>query len=523
MSRPGSHAEVGGARAALRAVLLLLVAWLVLAAPGRAQGEETVRDFRKFYREAKTTAERVEYVLSLEKIESTGVVDVLVPVLKSEEPDVVRAAIRVLAGFKTLEPVDALVKTAESDKTESVRLGILQAIGQGRYTSAAPALLAMLPDKSWDVRRRAVEALGAFKDAAHGPAIAALCVDPEPAVRGSALDALALLKSELVIAPAISSLADPIWQVRASAIGALAKVRRQESIEPLINRLAVEEGRLRMDIGLALDEITGKTLGDRHEMWQQFWSSYKDRFKIPTDAELAKLRQQQKETREKYKPSGPQTTYHGIDSPSRSILFVIDVSGSMENLVVEKERFQDGGYPSMMRIDIVKVELARTIERLEPYVKFNILAFGTDVKPWKKELVPANVLNRTAGKDWALKLEPLGGSSKQDLASVGLTGAANLEAGKTNTWGALSWALGIAGRGAKDKNYAVAVDTVFFLSDGRPSHGDYVDPEDILREFRAANKLRKVVLHTIAIGEFQKDFMKRLAEENGGVFVDLGR
>jgi hypothetical protein len=37
------------------------------------------------------------------------------------------------------------------------------------------------------------------------------------------------------------------------------------------------------------------------------------------------------------------------------------------------------------------------------------------------------------------------------------------------------------------------------------------------------DKLRKVVLHTIAIGEFQKDFMNRLAEDNGGVFVDLGR
>jgi hypothetical protein len=45
----------------------------------------------------------------------------------------------------------------------------------------------------------------------------------------------------------------------------------------------------------------------------------------------------------------------------------------------------------------------------------------------------------------------------------------------------------------------------------------------VLREVRAANQLRKVVIHTIAIGEFQKDFMKSLAEQNGGVFVDLGR
>ncbi|MEO6711747.1 MAG: hypothetical protein ABI054_06880, partial [Planctomycetota bacterium] len=312
-------------------------------------------------------------------------------------------------------------------------------------------------------------------------------------------------------------------QVRASAIAALGKVRSLDSIEPLIARLTIEEGRLRADIGAALDSITGKTLGDRLEQWQSFWTNYKGKFKLPTDAELTALRAKQKESREKYKPSGPTTTYHGIDTPSRSILFVIDVSGSMENLVVEKERFLDGGYPSMMRIDIVKTELARTIDRLEPYVKFNILKFGTEVVPWKKELVPANALNKTAGRKWAMALEPLGGSSKEDLATVGLTGSANLEAGKTNTFGALSDALGLAGRGMKDKDYEVAVDTVFFLSDGRPSHGLYVDPEDILREIRSANQLRKVVLHTIAIGEFQKDFMKRLAEENGGVFVDLGR
>ncbi|HUR27658.1 MAG TPA: HEAT repeat domain-containing protein [Planctomycetota bacterium] len=493
-----------------------------LAGFASAQGDDTVRDFRKFYREAKTPAEQVEYVLSLEKIESPGVVDVLVPVLKSEFPDVVRAAVRVLAGFKTAEPVAALIATAEADKTEAVRLGILQAIAKARYQSATPALLAMLPDKSWEVRRGTIEALGAMRDATHAPVIAPFCADPEVAVRCAAIDALTGLKSDLVLAPASAALNDPVWQVRASAIAALGAVRRVESIEPLINRLAIEVGRLHGDIGAALDSITGKTFGERLDQWQMFWANYKDKFKIPTDAELATLRAKQKESREKYKPPGA-TTYHGIDTPSRSILFVIDVSGSMENLVVEKERFQDGGYPSMSRMDIVKTELARTIERLEPYVKFNILAFGTDMKWWKKDLVAANTLNRQAGKSYANSLEPLGGSSKEDLASVGLAGSANLEAGKTNTYGALSWALGLAGKGVKDKNYAVTIDTIFFLSDGRPSHGDYVDPEDILREIRVANQLRKVVIHTIAIGEFQKDFMKRLAEENGGVFVDLGR
>ena len=59
-------------------------------------------------------------------------------------------------------------------------------------------------------------------------------------------------------------------------------------------------------------------------------------------------------------------------------------------------------------------------------------------------------------------------------------------------------------------------------ADGRPSCGKFIEPSDVLREVRAANELRKVVIHTITLGEFEKDFMERLAAENGGTFVDLG-
>ena len=40
---------------------------------------------------------------------------------------------------------------------------------------------------------------------------------------------------------------------------------------------------------------------------------------------------------------------------------------------------------------------------------------------------------------------------------------------------------------------------------------------------RRYNEVFRLVLHTIAIGDFQKEFLKQLAEENGGVYVDLGR
>lgn len=516
--------------------LVLVCLCLFPAFAAGAQDAEVVKEFRKYFKKYKDTPTRVEAVLALESNESPLVVEALVEVVDGAEADVQRAAVRVLSKFETRPPVDALLAELESNKREGVRLALLEAVAAGGYPGAGPIVATLLADKSWNVRRQALTALArtAAAPAAETPETAPpeppldvplrilpLCADGEPAVRCAALDALASLKSPLVFEPALTALTDPVWQVRASAVAALGVVRRREAIDPLIARMALEEGRLVADIGNTLNEITGRGFGQRLESWQQFWATFGDRFQIPTDAELAKLREAQAKSREKYSAPGS-VSYHGIETPSRRILFVIDVSGSMESEVVEKERFAAGDYPSMLRIDIVKTELLRTIENLEAYVEFNVLAFATDVTTWKKQLVPANVLSKSSALEWVGRLQSIGGSSKEDLARAGLVGSANLEAGKTNTYAALMAALGVE-PGAKRDEYSVAVDTIFFMSDGRPSHGDYVDTDDILREVRLANSVRKVVIHTIALGEFQKEFMRELASDNGGVFVDLGR
>ena len=490
--------------------------------PAVVVDEELVKEFKKYFKKYKDTPTRVEAVLALEGTESASVVGALVPVLKDKEAEVVRAVVRVLAAFKTRPPVDALLVTLQEKKDEAIRVGLLRALADGRYGSFHEAVLPLLGDKSWEVRRRAVNALATSGEASVAEPMAELVADKEPAVRCAVFEGLAALGSGLVVEPAIQALGDGSWQVRGSAISALGTVRRKESIGPLIARMAIEEGRLVADIGVALANVTGRDFGQRIDAWQKFWQTYEGRFEIPTDDELRKLRAKQKERAEMYKPPGA-VTYHGIDSPSRSILFVIDQSGSMEQEVVEVERFKDGGYPSMRRIDIVKTELLRTIQNLEDYVEFNIIAFATETKRWKKTQVRANVLNKSSAATFIRRLESIGGASKEDLAAVGLVGSANLEAGRTNTYSALMDALEVAGQGVRDKNYEVAVDTIFFLSDGRPSWGKFIDTDDILREVKTANDLRKVVIHTIAIGEFQKAFMERLAVENGGVFVDLGK
>lgn len=518
-------------------------AWTIAQPP---EDDEIVKEFKKYFKKYKDTPTRVEAVLALEGEESPAVVKALLPVLRDEVVEVRDAAVRVLGGFKTSRPIKAMMVHFEDTKDEYERLGILGAVAVGGYSLDPESFYEALGDKSWAVRRNGVKALVAAAKSAPAnrivlvdpdakpkrkprgwpespeAAVAPLCDDKEVAVRCSAIEGLAEMNSEFVVKPAIAMLEDPIWQVRVSAIDALKRVRRKESIGPLVARMQIEEGRLIIDIGAALGELTGRNFGQRKDGWKSFWDTFSTRFELPTDQFIADLKAAKKLTAESYTPAGS-VSYHGISTPSRSILFVIDVSGSMENSVIEKERFEDGEYPSFSRIDIVKTELARTIEGLEPYVKFNILSFATKTAPWKKGLVKANVLNKSSAMDWTINLEALGGASNSDMAGVGLTGAANMSAGKTNTYGSLMWALGAAGGGLRDKEYEVAVDTIFFLSDGRPSTGEFVDTEDILREVLKANELRKVVLHTIAIGEFQKGFMRQLAEKSGGVFVDLGR
>jgi Mg-chelatase subunit ChlD len=481
--------------------------------------DEIIAEFKKYYRKYKNVDQKIEAILALEGVEAKEVVDVLLPLFSAPEGEVVEAASRVLGQFKTRGPIDHVFAKLEKERKPERRAGILDAVMRGGYVDLGEALLDCLKDRDWNVRRLALMAVAAGGKEGNAVRCLPLCADKEIAVRCAALDGLSSMGSDLVRSPAMKALHDSAWQVRACAIHALGTVRHKDSMQPLIEALEREEGRLRADAATALESLTARGFGQRLELWQRFWSNYKDRYEIPTDAELAALRAKQAEHAEIYKPSEG-VAFHGVDTPSRRVLFIIDVSGSMENEVVDKERFAEGEYPSFSRMDIVKTELARTIEGLESYVEFNILAFATEVTRWKKGLTRANVLNKSSAMDFARKLEPLGGASKQELAEVGLVGAASLGAGKTNTYGALAAGLGLDGK--RPKGYDTKLDTIFFLSDGKPTTGQFTDRDEILREIKRANDLRRIVIHTIALGQFEKGFMRRLAKENGGVFVDLG-
>ena len=514
----------------LRPLLGALLAACAAAAPLVAlpaqDGDETVKDFKQLFRKFESSADRVEVVMALAGIESAEVVDALAPVLADEDPAVVRAAVEVLTGFES-EPARAAVgERFAEEKKRPIRIGLLRVIELGRYAQGEEvdeALVEALEDKDWELRMRAAAALVALRPGERLGELVPLLSDPEPAVRAEVFDALARRGFAGVIDPALAALEDPVWQVRASAIAALGLVRHKRSVAPLIERMELEEGRLVADCGDSLERLTGRRFGQDLEGWKTFWGRFGDRFELPTDEELAARAAAAAEEARRYRPG---SAFFEVETPSRSIRFVIDVSGSMENLIVNKEAFGERSYESWARLEVVKTELMRTLDALEPNVNFDIVAFATKVDPWRGKLVPANALQKAAAIDWVGKLEPIGTGDDADLVAAGLGSAdAGRELGKTNSFGALAYAMGARderGRPTDRDEYQATVDTIVFLSDGRPTHGELVDPDDILIGVAEANELRRVVIHVIAIGQFQKTWMQKLAEGSGGVFVDLG-
>lgn len=496
------------------------LALLVACTAPALRADEILDDFRKAFRSFTERLDRIAAVQTLEASRDPEVVDELAKLVKDKDPEVGRAAIDVLARF-TFPAVRTRMITALAEEKDATTIACLaEALGRGSVAEAVPALIVHLGNKDWFVKQRAAEALGRIADPAAVEPLIPLASDRDPGVRTVALDALGILRDRRATDVVCAALAEKTWQVRAAAIGAAAKVRPKEAIPILIDMLESEEGRLQVEVDQALRDITGNQFQQPDE-WKRWWASFGKIYEVPPFEQILKQREQRENSVGGYaKAVSKKSRFTEIETPSRAILFIIDVSGSMEDLVIDRASFKDRGYESFEKIEIVKTELIRTIESLEPYVRFNVETFATEVDSWKKHLVPANVVNKRNAVKFVERLKAIGGATSASLASSGL--GVDLSGGKTNTYGALMVGLDAAGRGLRDKSYGTDVDTIFFLSDGRPTAGEFIELRDIIEKVSDANRLRKVVLHTIAIGRFEKGFMKELANRNGGVFVDLG-
>ena len=130
-------------------------------------------------------------------------------------------------------------------------------------------------------------------------------------------------------------------------------------------------------------------------------------------------------------------------------------------------------------------ELTAALAKIPSNFAVNVIPYSNGAKPHWNELREVDDENRKEILDFVRKLRVNGG---------------------TNIYGALEAAFADP-----------SVDTIYLLTDGEPSVGDIVVPDEIADEVRRWNRLRQIVVHTIGIG-IDSDLLKRLAEESGGVY-----
>jgi uncharacterized protein YegL len=204
-------------------------------------------------------------------------------------------------------------------------------------------------------------------------------------------------------------------------------------------------------------------------------------------------------------------TFYGLKTSGQKVVFVVDISGSMEGK--NEGTLQDrvtgmavqtggnaigsaigGGVGSFIgqqttsevtKLGGAKRELIPAIQGLPDTSAFSIITFGNETKPWLMGMSAADTKNRNIAAAFVKDLEANGGTPARQALE---------EAFKYPD-----------------------VTLIFFVSDGQPTDSSAAD---ILTRVRELNAQRHVVVSTVGLGGDQDErFLTALATENGGRYV----
>ena len=385
-------------------------------------------------------------------------------------------------------------------------------IAATRLTSGnARDLVAQTATSGSDWRQRGIAARAAAAHPGENGRKAAVRAlkDKEPRVVVQALEGLKDRQDKETAEDVAACLKSDVWVVITMAAEALAEIGSPKGVRPLIEALAKTDGRIRDDINRALKKLTGQNFDPDYELWKNWYEEHKADYEGEDAKPLRRGRGNAADPDD--------SSYYGIKTQSKRIVYVLDISGSMNTEIGggtsgavtlregEEERV------SGPKIEIAKNELKGAIRKLPEDAYFNLITFNHLVKTWQPKMMKATQKNKNEAYLFI-----------RDLTAEG----------STYTYGALKESFKFAGMGASDPNYASGVDTIFLLSDGAPTDQSFptsrlVDTDEILTAVRQWNALSKIVIHSIAIdiatqGSSFIQFMKKLAEQNGGKYIERG-
>ena len=475
---------------------------------------EAISSFREFARNDNPIV-RAAAVEDLGAIDSDAIVDVVLKATKDRDDRVIRAAGRALGRMRSDAALAAITQalTGGDARAKAAALYGFAEI-ERPWPPARAAITAALGNSSDDVRRAAIQALVKQGDPAAADGLRRALDDKVPALRVMAAEALGTWKAESAVPDLCAKLTDSDWSLQKAAAEALGSIRSRESIVPLLERFEAEEGVMLEALHKALVGVTGQDFSLDPPSWRRWWDTYGEEFQLPTDEQIAEARRRAEESMAKYaRPD--KKRYHEIETLSKRMVFVIDVSASMN----EKIRVPPGAtdeqlaaFPSRVKMDIAKNELIELLGNLERDVKFNIITFAGKVDPWKKS--PVGASSRTSAIKYVAKLQAM----QAPTSSRRPGGAVGGEEQKTNTYGALLAAFGV-GEDGTDWQSRPDVDTVFLVTDGLPTTGEIVDVPKLIETITELNKGRGLTLHLVMFDEHDAKRLRPLADRNGGKCV----
>ncbi len=305
--------------------------------------------------------------------------------------------------------------------------------------------------------------------------------DQPLAVRATAMAALTERGDERLLTRAIDLLGLPPEQfaMTTAALRTLRKLHRPEAIEPLIAFLGREDiAALREDATLALRSLTGEKHGPYAQPWATWWEDAKRSFTMPKDPIEPGRTEGQK--------SG--VTFYDIHTFSDRVLFIVDISGSMDQV--------DGDPQGRTKWDLARAQLMGAVHGLDPNAVFNVIFFNHGVVSWQRKVQPATESIKNQLTKWVDDTTPIGGTNLHDSLEMGFGFATAQATGRP------------------------IIDTVFYLTDGRPTAGKIQDPKAILARVREWNAVAHLRIHAVGIGkEHDVEFMQELARIGDGQYV----
>jgi hypothetical protein len=402
--------------------------------------------------------------------------------LHSRQPSVRLEAIKRLQDFPAVEAAKVLVPFALADRAEDVRRAAYHTLLRWKDEPEVCEILVKALDREVHEKKGGI--------ALTAPLIAVLLASSLPKTEADLNESLeTYLAKSKDGAAAVTAIADELgkqddeqslpslqklarlkcfsssFACRRATVQAMILIRRPESIDGLMALLPRVDGEVAGDIVRHLTQISGEQLAGDLPAWRNWWKKHKEGFEFPARGAKPPVGE--------VAPPGA-ASYYGLSLNARRLVFVLDVSGSMEG----------------PRLQAAKEELIRAIEGLAKEVSFSVLVYSDAVTPWQRKLMPADPSNKRSASQFVYTRRG---------------------AGKTATYDALETA------------FQFDAEAIYFLSDGKPNGGKIITPDDIVAVITQANRSRRISVYTIGVAPGVPDgpfdiFLRTLAEQNFGAY-----